>query len=163
MLYKSLVLPHFDYVDVVYMTATQEQLNRLQLIQNKSCRIILRAHKRTHIVDMHKTLRLQTLDIRRNNHLSMLCHKNIYSTEDASMKYIFNRVADNRTRVTRHSCNMNMVVPNIRTTKGRLSIRYRGPRHWNSLSNTLKSMDKHDTFKRALYKTHDQTLDNHPT
>ena len=69
MLYKSLTLPLFDYVDVVYMTATKEQLNRLQLIQNQSCRIILRAHKRTHIKDMHAALNLQTLDVRRDNHL----------------------------------------------------------------------------------------------
>ncbi len=163
MLYKSLVLPHFDYVDVIYMTATTEQLNRLQLIQNQSCRVILRAHKRTHIVDMHATLRLDTLDNRRNNHLSALCHKNIYDTEEASLKYMFSRVASHRSRVTRHSCNMNMVDPNVKSTKGRLSIRYRGPKHWNSLSNTFKNIENHDTFKRRLYRNHDQTLDNHPT
>ena len=162
-LYKSLVLPVLDYCDVVYMTATKEQLGRLQLIQNQSCRIILRAHKRSHIVDMHSSLQLQTLENRRTNHLSALCHKNIYNTEEASLKYIFSRVSENQTRVTRHSCNMNMKIPNIRSTKGRLSIRYRGPKHWNSLSNVLKNIENHDTFKRLVYRLRDQTYDNHPT
>ena len=163
MLYKSLVPPHFDHVDVVYMTATKEQLSRLQVIQNQSCRIILRTHKRTHINDMHTTLKLQTLETRRSNHLSALCHKNIYNADESSMKYIFNRVAENRARTTRHSSRMNMVIPNMRTTKGRLSIRYRGPKHWNSLPNEQKDIENHDTFKRNLYKFHDQTFDNHPT
>ncbi len=162
MLYKSLVLPHFDYVDVVYMTATNEQLGRLQLIQKQSCRI-LRAHKRTHITDMHTMLKLPMLDTRRNNHLSALCHKNIYDAEESSLNYVFTRVADNRSRTTRHSSKMNMVVPNIRSTKGRLSIRYRGPKHWNGLTNKQKDIENHDTFKRNLYTIHDQTLDNHPT
>ncbi len=163
MLYKSLVLPQFDYVDVVYMTATNEQLSRLQLIQNKSCRIILRAHKRTNIAEMHTILNLPMLDTRRNNHLSALCHKNIYNSEESSLKHVFNKVADSRSRTTRHSSKMNMIVPNIKSTKGRLSITYRGPRHWNSLTNLLKAIENHDTFKRNLYKIHDQTLDNHPT
>ena len=163
MLYKSLVLPHFDYVDVVYMTATKEQLGRLQLIQNQSCRIILKAHKRTHIVDMHTTLKIQMLDTRRTNHLSALCHKNIYNAEDASLNYIFNRMSDNQARVTRNSNYMNMVVPNIKSTKGRLSIRYRGPKHWNGLPNDTKGIENHNTFKQRIYKMHDQTLDNHPT
>ena len=28
-LYKSLILPHFDFCDTVYMTATKESLNKL--------------------------------------------------------------------------------------------------------------------------------------
>ena len=163
MLYKSLVIPHFDYVDVIYMTATKEQLGRLQLIQNQSCRIILRTHKRTHIDDMHNTLKIELLEVRRTNHLSALCHENIYNADDASLNYIFTRVSDTQTRVTRNANNMNMVVPNIKSTKGRLSIRYRGPRHWNGLSNETKGIKNHDTFKWKIYKLHDQTLDNHPT
>ena len=30
-LYKSLVLPHFDYCDTVYMTSALKNLNKLQL------------------------------------------------------------------------------------------------------------------------------------
>ena len=43
-----------------------------------------------------------------------------------SLNIFFNRVAENRTRVIRYSNNMNMVVPNVRSSKGRMSIRYRG-------------------------------------
>ena len=44
-LYKSLVLPHLDYCDTIYMTSTQEDLNKLQLAQNVACRTLLLADK----------------------------------------------------------------------------------------------------------------------
>ena len=108
-------------------------------------------------------LKLTILDDRRSNHLSALCHKNIYNTQDASLKQLFIKVAETRARVTCQSNTMNMVVPDVRSTKGRMSIRYRGPKQWNSLSNELKSIEKHDSFKRMLNKTTVQVFDNHPT
>ena len=36
-LYKSLVLPHLDYYDTVYMCTIVQNLNKLQLIQNGAC------------------------------------------------------------------------------------------------------------------------------
>ena len=55
-LYKSLVLPHLDYCDIVYMCTTVQNLNKLQLIQNGACRTILRAPKDTSVSEMHKDL-----------------------------------------------------------------------------------------------------------
>ena len=52
-LYKSLVLPHSDYCDTVYMTSPLKNLNKLQLIQNSACRTILLSNRDTSIVDMH--------------------------------------------------------------------------------------------------------------
>ena len=45
-LYKSLVLPHIDYCDVVYVSATKESLSKLQLVQNKACQVILQSGPR---------------------------------------------------------------------------------------------------------------------
>ncbi len=36
-LYKSLMIPTFDYGDVVYSCATKEMLNKLQMVQNRAC------------------------------------------------------------------------------------------------------------------------------
>ena len=78
-LYKSLVLPHLDYCDVVYMTANKDLLTKLQMVRNVACRTLLVANKREHnISEIHKELELYTLSERREFHLSTLCHKNIY-------------------------------------------------------------------------------------
>ena len=76
-LYRSLVLPHYDYCDTIYMCANKDTLGKLQLVQNIGCRTILLADKRRHIADMHKELKLMPLSDRRDLHLSLLCHKNI--------------------------------------------------------------------------------------
>ena len=45
--YKSLILPHFDYCDTIYMTSSLQNVNRLQLIHNAACRTILLTDKYT--------------------------------------------------------------------------------------------------------------------
>ncbi len=77
-LYKSLVLPHIDYCDIVYDCSTHENLNRLQIFQNCVCRTILLVDFDTHIDDMHQTLGLLILKQRRFVHLSVACHKSVY-------------------------------------------------------------------------------------
>ncbi len=57
MLYKTLVLPLFDYGDIIYMNTSDEQLERIQKLQNMACRVILLAGPRTHIVDMLVSVR----------------------------------------------------------------------------------------------------------
>ncbi len=67
-LYKSLVLPHLDYCDTIYMTSNQEDLNKLQLAQNVACRTLLLADKYEHIDAMHQELKLEKLEVRRKFH-----------------------------------------------------------------------------------------------
>ena len=83
LLYKSLILLHLDYCDIVYMCTSESNLQQLQQIQNCACRIILRADKLTSTREMHQTLELQTLKQRRMIHLAMDCYTNI-TIEDSS-------------------------------------------------------------------------------
>ena len=130
-LYRSLVLPHLHYGDLIYMCSTKERLHKLQLIQNIACRIILWVSKDKHVNDMHRELNLLNLDTRRDMHLSFLCHRNIYTNEYASLGKYFNPVGQNGRQETRYGNGMNMKVPPIRSNKGRCSVEFRGPSHWN--------------------------------
>ena len=38
-LYKSMILPHFDYGDIIYEATSNENLNDLQILQNKCLRL----------------------------------------------------------------------------------------------------------------------------
>ncbi len=137
-LYKSLILPQLEYGDVVYMTASKTSLNDLQKVQNICCRIILLANRRTHIADMHKQLQLIPLSDRRELHLSQTCFKAIHNVPVNSLnKYFINVEVDQR-RTTRRCNKMNMKVPAVKSVKARLGISFRGPHHWNNLSNELK-------------------------
>ena len=72
-LYKSLVVPYIDYCDIVYMQTNQANLQKLQLVQNMACRIILKAGPRDHILDMQKES--PYLCDRGRLHLVSECHK----------------------------------------------------------------------------------------
>ena len=77
-LYKSLVLPLFDYCDTVYMSTSLANLSKLQLIHNQACRTILLAGRYISVLDMHRTLKLQLLQDRRMVHMALECHKSIH-------------------------------------------------------------------------------------
>ncbi len=114
-LYRSLVLPHYDYCSTIYMCANKETLQRLQLVQNIGCRTILLAGKHTPIAEMHKQLGLPPLEVRSNVQLSQLCHKNIFPDKPQSLTKFFTPARIIGGRCTRVVCNNNMVVPRLST------------------------------------------------
>ncbi len=89
-LYKSLVLLHFDYCDIVYDCTSLGNLQKLQKLQNSACRTMLLADNRTPIAEMHDNLQLLTLKQRRELHLSVDCHKHV-NISDSSLNYSLSR------------------------------------------------------------------------
>ena len=91
LLYKSLILPHLDYCDTVYLTTTEANLSKLQKIQNVACRTILGVNKETSIKHMHRELELLTLQQRRQLHQAMECFANV-NIPDAGLRHVFQTV-----------------------------------------------------------------------
>ena len=150
LLYKSLILPHLDFCDIVYMSTTEYNLNKLQLIQNTACRTILGADKDTSIKDMHKQLELLTLKQRRFIHQAVDCHNNIYN-EEAGLHSMYQTV-DDRVRATRSIGTNYMKVPNIRSCTGRKAYSYSGPSFWNKLDSDTRQLEDKTAFKRHISK-----------
>ena len=151
LLYKSLIVPYINYCDLVYMCTTAANLSKLQILQNTACRIILQVDKHTHIDYMHKELNIMTLKERREFHMSVECHKNIYN-EHAALKGFFIPLSEVAIRTTRMTEANNMSIPNIVTQTGRKAFSFRGPNHWNKLDDSLKKVDKLKQFKNQLQK-----------
>ena len=101
MLYKSMVLPHFDYCDIVYMNASLYNLNKLQYTQNSACRIILLADKETRICDMHGDLNFEMLDTRRKIHLDVFNQRNVYPEISTTITRMYVPVTNVSRRQTR--------------------------------------------------------------
>ena len=97
-LYKTLVVPLMDCCDVAYMQTNMGNLNRLQIVQNIACRVILKAGSRDHIAEMHKDLKLDYLQDRRKLHLLSECHKCIHSTDNYPLKNFFKQNTTNPSR-----------------------------------------------------------------
>ncbi len=62
MLYNTLVLPFFDYGNIIYRTTNTIYLKQLQILQNNGPRMLLNCDYRTHIRDMLTQLNWMTFN-----------------------------------------------------------------------------------------------------
>ena len=74
-MYKSLILPLFDYCDVVWDTAIRGELDRLQKLQNRAGRVITQSTYDIRSHDIQKSLKWENLTDRRFRHEMILMHK----------------------------------------------------------------------------------------
>ncbi|KAI8487001.1 hypothetical protein Bbelb_352610 [Branchiostoma belcheri] len=56
MLYKAIVLPILEYCDVIWDNSSSTLKRRLQILQNRAARIILRRDPRANVEELHQTL-----------------------------------------------------------------------------------------------------------
>ena len=78
-IYNALILPIFDYGDLIYSTACVKHTTRLQKLQNRACRILLGINPYSHfsIVELHKRVKLKSLSTRRLCHLHTMVFKSL--------------------------------------------------------------------------------------
>ena len=73
--YKSKVLPFFDYGDVLINNINSTLLTKLQRLQNNALRICLRSDRHTTTDDLHTQASTPRLKDRRLVHIRNLAHK----------------------------------------------------------------------------------------
>ena len=136
-IYKSMILPYFDYGDVIYNTANMEGLDKLQRLQNRGLKICKNLHVRYDTKDLHRITKVPMLKIRRKAHVN---------------NFMFNRLKkismvdtrDIRTRA--HDAPLFRIkVPKNESFKR--SVPYAGALQWNSLSKEIRNTARFDTFK----------------
>ena len=69
LVYNAVILPRFDYGDVVYGSACKLYIERLQKLQNRAGRLILRVKRDSHVSNIEIHEEWDTLLDRRNKHL----------------------------------------------------------------------------------------------
>ena len=69
-LFKTLLLPLFDYADIFYNSSSQSHLSHLQTIQNKILRACHNKKERTNTNHIHEKYNILTLTRRRKLHLA---------------------------------------------------------------------------------------------
>jgi len=67
-IYKSLILPLFDYCDVVWAGVNKGLSDRLDRLQNRAARMITQSDRETRSADILKLLKWDTFGDRRQHH-----------------------------------------------------------------------------------------------
>ena len=137
-LYKTMVLPLFDFEDIIYAQSSQDGLICLEIVQNNACRILLRLDRLFHLADMLSEFNYSSLYARRDFHLNIFMYK-IKNGLITSYKLVsmFSCLEENRDRFTR-TVTMQGLVHFSRPIFVRKSVRICGLISWNNWHQDLK-------------------------
>ena len=137
-IYKTMIVPYLDYGDVIYNSANQEGLEKLQRLQNRCLKICMNFNARHNTKDLHVSTNTPMLKVRRE------CHINNFMFAKVQKGHL----VDDRDIPTRaHDAPMCKVkVPKIETYKR--SVEYAGAVRWNSLPVNIRNTDDLAKFKR---------------
>ena len=132
-LYKTLIIPLFDYGHILYEGISQIDSSSLQKLQNSGLRRILNCDPRTHIVEMHQNLNLDELNVRRRKHLNCQVYKYIHDLSPVNVCNLIKTRQSDHSIVTRSITTGDLHIPRVNLDVCRHNFKYKGPVQWQLL------------------------------
>lgn len=155
--YNTIISPNFEYCSTLYLNCTKEKLSKLQLLQNRAMRIILKCDYRTHRIDMLNDLGWMSISQRiRYNTLVMIFKIN----HGLVPPYMHNNItlnSDIHSYNTRNRNNFRLPLP--KTEQVKFNIFYYGLKMFNELPSQMKNIDSLNVFKKECAKYIKQTFE----
>ena len=147
---QTLVLTHLDYCPVVWSSASNKDLDKLQLVQNRAARLALKCTKRANIIKMHITLGWSLVKDRMV--VSLLCFmRNILLSKIPNVLYHqFLYSSNSHNFNTRHASRGCFSLPVSKTNARQRTMMYRGMKTWNSLPSNITHLTSKTVFKKKL-------------
>ena len=137
-IFKSMILPYFDYGDVIYNSAGQEGLDKLQRLQNRCLKISKGYNVRFSTKELHAITKMPMLENRRKSHINNFMFGRLKRKDLVDKR-------DIRTRA--HDAPLFKIgAPKNEAYKR--SVQYAGAKQWNSLSKECRNIATYDAFKR---------------
>ena len=148
LLYNSLVLPLFDYADLIYDSATMKYTSQLQKIQNRAGRIILGINPYKHVSnhEIHQILNWDSLNTRRKKHLNSMVFKCLHDYSAPYLKESFNFMSRNYSLRS----NGTLSLPKPKTEYCRRMFSYRGACYYNELPSEPKCCSSVTSFNKMI-------------
>ena len=140
-IYKSMLMPFFDYCDIIYMYSGQNELQKLNRQHVRGMKISLNEGYLMDEDELYIKCNLSKLENRRKVHLRNFMFKiqsiesNLMNTDDVIVN---TRLHDGPVFKVTH--------PNSKPIKR--SVMYSGALEWNNLESDIRNIKEVDTFKR---------------
>ena len=146
--YNAIVLPHLEYCNIVWGNCGSTIASRLQIIQNRSARIICGVPWNTPSQEVLHKLKWVPLEDRQLLNCNVLTYKII---NDIAPSYLdrlfqFNNGINYNLRRSRY----NIIIPKPKTNYKKRSISYRGAIEWNRLNLEIQIAPSIYTFINRL-------------
>lgn len=149
-LYKAIIEPHFTYCASIIYISNNTDLHRLQVLQNKCMRQILRVNRFAHVDEMLSVLNL--LNVRQIIILRTLIF--IYKiVSGQAPKYLTDKIhyKHETQAMTLRSAN-ELKLTNARKTCSQNALYYKGIKLFNSLPREIRDEESIFKFQRQLTK-----------
>ena len=145
-LVHALIFSLLDYCNSLYYGITSSNMQHLQSIQNRACRIVLGLKKHAPVDEMIKKLHWLKIQERIEFKLILLTFKCLHGLAPTYLTDLihYNNLSGSRTP--------SLKVPFGISSIGERAFESCAPRLWNGLPTNLKQCQKLQTFK-ALLKT----------
>ena len=146
-IYNTIVLPIFDFTDVVWSELSVGCSQSLQKLQNRAARIILQRESFRNTFDILNWVELST---RRKIHKFVLVYKCLNNLVAECFRGYFTRNSRIHSYNTRRKNNLHLPKPNL--SLGRRSFIYSGSLLYNNLPDEIKNAVSLTKFKSLVQR-----------
>ncbi|KAG7302626.1 hypothetical protein JYU34_012573 [Plutella xylostella] len=148
---QSLLLPILDYADSCYPDLTEEQLNKLERLQNVCIRFIFGLRKYDHVSEYRAKLKWLPIRLRRNTHILSLLYSILFNPAYPDyLKERFHFRHESHSRGLRSSQNLRLNIPPHTTKFFSDSFTIQAITLWNDLPLSIRKAPSLASFKRML-------------
>ena len=148
MLYKSVILPHFTYCNLVWGSASNSHLRRLLILQKKAIRICFNMHFRAHTAPLFKSMQLLNILDNVSFNVVLFMHKFVHQRLPKVFNAFFKKHSDVHGLNTRGKDKF--YLPKLNSSFLQRSIKYQGVVEWNKLNSDLQNINNCTIFKRIF-------------
>ena len=143
MFVNALMLPQFDYLDIIWCRAAKYKLSTVDTLYKKVAKIALNVDLREPSLNVYKGMKWLPLHLRRQLHLSTYMYKIINGLAPVEFISKFAYVSGG----TREAELCNLYIPKSRSHK---SFSYLGAKCWNTLSTSIRTAENTEKFSQCL-------------
>ena len=147
---RSLVLSRLDYANSLLMNVNVTDIHRLQRIQNRAARIVLKARKYDRASPLLTQLHWLPVKKRIVYKIALLVFKCIHNLAPGYLSHLLNIRQQSRYNLRSRGDALLLHIPRISSKKGEQSSDFCGPTVWNSLPVQVRTCTSVEAFKRNL-------------
>ncbi len=152
-IYQALIQPHFDYCCTVWDGLGETLSTKLQKLQNRAARVIMRSSYDTDASVLLDNLRWDNLSLRRQKLKLGLMFKTLKSNAPSYLQEFFS-IRGTGYNLRNSEMRLNLLKP--RTNYLKRSFCYSGAILWNSLPQEIRKLQTQAKFKKAVNKYFDE-------
>ncbi|CAH0405379.1 unnamed protein product [Chilo suppressalis] len=151
MLSQSLLRPVLDYADACYPDLTEDQLNKLERLQNFCIRFIFGLRKYDNVSQYRSQLKWLSIRRRRDTHILSLLYNILFNPYYPNyLKELFSFLHSSHAQTLRSSENLSLKTPVHNTSFYKYSFCVEAVRLWNSLPVEIRRAQTIGKFKSEI-------------